>query len=68
MRHKSRTSTTSGSDARPSVPCRPAEPVAEVVRESLLDEPIFTVDVSDHPASAPFPICFSSDCRTSPIT
>ena len=46
----------------------PAEPIAEVVREGLLDEPVLAVDVGDHPASAPFPICFSSDCRTSPIT
>ena len=46
----------------------PAEPIAEVVREGLLDEPVLAVDVSDHPPSAPFPSCFSTDCRTSPIT
>jgi hypothetical protein len=51
-----------------SVDAFPAEPVAQMVRERLLDKTILAVDVGDHPASAPFPICFSKDWRTSPIT
>ena len=34
----------------------------------LAAEPVLAVDVSDHPPSASFPSCFSTDCRTSPIT
>ena len=57
---RSRTSTTSRSDARPSVPCwpehllivgidaLPSEHLLQVLGKGLLNQPVFAVDVGNH--------------------